>query len=79
MSVGSKMPEAQEGDEREPITIPFKDLIPAVPNKESELQELAEDLRFMGCEGLLLKPWNLQSEDTLREFKCKKGINGLEP
>jgi hypothetical protein len=27
----------------------------------------------MGCEGLLTKPWNLRSEDTLREFKYERG------
>ena len=26
----------------------------------------------MGCEGLLAKPWNLQSEATLREFLSKR-------
>ena len=27
----------------------------------------------MGCEGLLAKPWNLQSEATLREFLFERG------
>ena len=47
--------------------------IPAIPMDDGELQELAEDLRVMGWEGLLAKPWNLQSEDTFQEFKYEKG------
>ena len=53
------MPEAREGDEREPIPIPLKSVVPAVPKKESELQDLVENLRFIGCGRLLFKPWNL--------------------
>ena len=67
------MPEAREEDRRDPIPIPLKALIPAIPREEGELQELAEDLRVMGCEGLLSKPWNLRAEDTLREFKFERG------
>ena len=50
------MPEARAEDRREPIPIPLKALIPAIPTDDKELQELAEDLRIMGCEGLLAKP-----------------------
>ena len=53
------MPETREEDQREPIPIPLKALIPAIPREDRELQELAEDLRVMGCAGLLAKPWNL--------------------
>src|ERR1700738_1401211 len=71
------MPEAREEDEREPIPIPLKALTPAIPSDERELQELAEDLRVMGCVGLLSKPWNLKAEDTLREFKFERGNQWL--
>ena len=67
------MPEARARDEREPIPIPLKSVIPAIPKKDSELQALAEDLRVMGCEGQLAKPWNLRAEDTLREFRFERG------
>ena len=50
---------AREEDMMEPIPIPVRALIPAIPRDDKELQELAEDLRIMGCEGLLAKPWNL--------------------
>ena len=71
------MPEAREGDEREPFPIPLKSVVPAVPKKESELQVLVEDLRFMGCGGLLSKTRNLRSEDTLREFNFERGNQWL--
>ena len=67
------MPEARAGDRREPIQIPLKAVIPAVPKKDKELQALAEDLQVVGCEGLLAKPWNLRAEDTLRVFKFERG------
>ena len=53
------MSEAHVGERREPIPIPLKDVMPAIPKKDEELQELAVDLGVMGCEGLLAKPWNL--------------------
>ena len=57
----------------DPIPILVKALISAIPRDDKELHELAEDFRIMGCEGLLAKPWNLKSEEILREFKYKKG------
>ena len=57
----------------EQIPIPIKALIPAVPRDNKELHELAEDLRIMGCEGLLTRPWDLKSEEILREFKFEHG------
>ena len=59
------MLEEREGDEREQVPIPLKNVSPAIPKRESELKELIEDLSRMGCEGLLAKPWNLQAEATL--------------
>ena len=63
----------REEDMLEPIPIPIKALIPAISRDDKELQDLAEDLLVMGCEGLLAKPWNLKSEEILREFKVEKG------
>jgi hypothetical protein len=67
------MLEVREEDEREEMPISFKNVSPAVPEKESELEELIDDLRRMGCEGLLQKPWNVRTELTLREFKYERG------
>ena len=35
------------------LQIPTKPLIPAIPTDDEEFQELKEDLRAMGCAGLL--------------------------
>ena len=53
------MPEAREDDMRELIPNLMKALIPPIPTDDEGLQELAEDLQIMGCEGLLAKPWNI--------------------
>ena len=53
--------------------VPTKPLIPAIPTDDREFRELKEDLRAMGCEGLLAKPWNVQVEDMLREFLFLRG------
>ena len=71
------MSEARVEDWREPILVPLKAVILAIPKKNKELQAPAEDLRVMGCEGLLAKPWNLQAENTLREFKFERGNKWL--
>ena len=54
------MLKARAEDLVDPIPIPVKALIPTIPRDDRELQELAEDLRVMGCEELLAKPWNLR-------------------
>ena len=66
------MPIVREEDIVDPIPIPIKALIPAIPRDDKELQELTEDLRIMGCKGLLAKPWNLRSEEILCEFKYER-------
>ena len=63
------MPEVREDD----VPIPLKNVMHAVPKRESELKELIKDLTRMGCQGLLAKPWNLRSEATLREFLSERG------
>ena len=52
-----KMPEAKAEDIKEPIPIPLKPPVPAIPTDDEELRELGEDLRIMGCEGLLAQTW----------------------
>ena len=53
--------------------VPVKPIIPAIPTDGKERRELEEDLRAMGCIGLLDRPWNVPSEDTLREFLGPRG------
>ena len=71
------MPELRPEDVKEPIPIPLKPLVPAIPTEDEELRELGEDLRAMGCEGLLARPWDVQDADVLREFKFEKGNQWL--
>ena len=49
-------------------TVSLKLVYLSVPSGEEEQSQLVEDLTQMGCEGLLLQPWNLQSEAMVREF-----------
>lgn len=65
------MPEGREVGNL--ITIPLRNVIPAIPKSESNMKELAEDLSRMGCEGLLPKPWNLKNEAVLKEFLFVRG------
>ena len=72
------MLELRPEDMREPIRIPLKPLVPAIPTDDEELRELGEDLWVMGCEGLLAQPWDIQDADVLREFKFEKGSQWLD-
>ena len=72
-----KMPEARAEDMRDPIPILMNHLVLAIPTDEEELWELGEDLRIMGCEGLLAQPWNVQEDKVLREFKFERGNQWL--
>ena len=58
---------------REDTPILMKPLVLAIPTDDEELRELGEDLRKMGCEGLLGQPWNVQEDNVLREFKFAQG------
>ena len=55
------------------VQIPMKPLIPAIPTDDEEFRELKEYLRAMSCTGLLARPWNVQSEDTLKEILYERG------
>jgi hypothetical protein len=71
------MPNIREEDMREAIPIPMKLLVPAFPTDDEELRELGEDLRRMGCDGLLAQPWNVQEDRVLKEFKFARGNQWL--
>jgi hypothetical protein len=57
-----KMSEIREEDMREAILIPMKPLVTAIPMDDEELRQLWEDLRKIGCDGLLALPWNVQDD-----------------
>ena len=59
------------GSQRE--TVPVKPILPSIQTDDKEFRELKEDLRAMGCGNLLVRPWNVESEDTLREFLFLRG------
>ena len=42
------------------MPIPLRNVVPTIPKHETWMKILAEDLTWMGCEGLLLKFYNLQ-------------------
>jgi hypothetical protein len=72
LSEEREMPEVRAEDMREPIPIPTKPFVPAIPTDDEELLELGVDLRIMGYEGLLGQPWNVQADNVLREFKFER-------
>jgi hypothetical protein len=72
-----KMPEVREEDMKETIPIPMRPIVPAIPTDDADLRQLGEDLRKMGCEGLLAQPWNVQDDKVLREFKFPRGNQWL--
>jgi hypothetical protein len=71
------MPEIREEDMRETVPIPMRPLVPTIPTDDEELRQLGEDLRKMGCDGLLAQPWNVQDDRVLREFKFVRGNQWL--
>ena len=46
----------------------LKSIVAIVPKDEEEKKLLSEDLSRIGCEGLLVQPWIIRSEDMAREF-----------
>ena len=70
------MPERREEDMGKLIPVPTKPFIPAIPTNDDNLRELREDLRAMGCAGLLARPWNVQSDDVLRGAINSKELRG---
>ena len=50
------------------ITVGLQFVIPVIPQDLAEKEQLAEDLKKMGCEGLLNEPWGLKSREMVQEF-----------
>ena len=48
--------------------VQLRSLSPAVPETDSEMNELIEDLTRMRCQGLLARPWLLKDEEMVREL-----------
>ena len=48
--------------------VSLKSVVPIVPKNKEETWQLVEDLIWMGCEGLLVQPWDLKSKTMAQEF-----------
>ena len=54
------------GEEQELPSL--RKVIPQLPAKEEDVEMLREDLRRMGCAGLLTVPWGFREEGMVREL-----------
>ena len=50
----------------------LKSINPVIPGKDHEKEQLVEDLERMGCEGLILQPWSVKSEEMVQEFQAER-------
>src|SRR5579875_1743502 len=50
-------------------TVSLKSVRPAIPAGQLEKDQLVADLEMMGCEGLILEPWAVKSEEMVKEFQ----------
>ena len=44
------------------IPVSLKSVYPIIPRKDEEKLQLVDDLTKMGCEGLIVEPWEVKSE-----------------
>ena len=49
-------------------SVGLQTVAPAIPRDPVEKDQLREDLKRMGCEGLIAQPWMLKSRDMVQEF-----------
>ena len=52
----------------------LRSIVLVVPKNEEKKRQLLEDLTRIGCEGLLVQPWSLKSEEMAQAFlqECSK-------
>ena len=46
----------------------LRKVVPHLPAKEEDLEMLREDLKRMGCAGLMTVPWGFREEEMVREL-----------
>ena len=56
--------------ERFPVSL--KSVYPVIPRDDEEKPQLVDDLTKMGCEGLILEPWEVKSEAMVQEFQAER-------
>ena len=54
------------------IPVSLKSVFPVIPRKDEEKLRLVDDLTKMGCEGLILEPWEVKSEAMVQKFQAKR-------
>ena len=54
------------------LLVSLKSLAPVIPVKDEKKLHLVEDLTKMGCKGLILEPWALNSEAIAEEFQVQR-------
>ena len=52
--------------------VSLRSIVAVVLKDESEKWQFVEGLTWIGCEGLLIQPWSLKSEDMVREFSQER-------
>ena len=50
----------------------LKAMVPGIPSNAKERELLEEDLRCIGCHGLIGKPWSLRMEEIVAELMSDK-------
>ena len=50
----------------------LKAVVSGIPKSAKNRKLLGEDLRRIGCHGLMGKPWGLRMEDLVVELLCEK-------
>ena len=58
--------------------ISLKAVVPGLPKNSKDRELLEEDLRRIGCHGLLGKPWGLRMEEMWRRSLGRRIIGGTE-
>ena len=54
------------------VPVSLKSVYPVIPRDDDEKVQLIEDLGKMGCEGLLVEPWEVKSEAMVQEFQVPR-------
>ena len=49
-------------------TVGLQTVAPSIPRDPAEKDQLKEDLKRMGCEGLIVQPWTLKNREMVQEF-----------
>jgi len=52
--------------------VSLKSVAPILPKKDEKKTQLIDDLTKMGCEGLLLEPWEIRSKAMVQEFQAAR-------